>query len=392
MKENEIDEETKKVFSHALAADTLGHHTGCKEEIESQIKKDLNKVLPDAGIIKLIGAWDLVWGPGVYQHGCPDFAANSFYVVKSKTSNPEQYVVAIAGTVEDSLYTWLAENLDIFETCDWEYGPKKGEWISKGSWTGLKHLQEIKPSQGMKKSGVDIFNFLKDEFKNKQNQAELIIAGHSLGGNLAAVFALWLADIKGTWDPNNKSTIKIYSSAGASPGNEKFAEYFDNKFKDHAHRIWNNLDVIPHAWNLDTMRKIPGLYLPARIYNIPVSLLVLGLLYELCRHSRFYYHVPKNAPPLSGKIKNKNILDPFVYFKEMLYQHIEAYIPLLQVEAFFKEFERLTKLKPGAHLALQATDKNLEAFTKRWQELYLSDTDYELLARLSKSEAPMKKP
>lgn len=368
MKENKpVYTEEQIVFCLSLAADTLGHIEGIRPVIEGEIAKKLNKVLSDNEVIKLIGSWKVVWGPGVFQVYGSILADNSFNVVKSISSAPEQYVVAIAGTVERSLYAWLFENLDISITRKWPYGSNEKVSISNGTWTGLKNLQAIRPGPGQKSPGDAIEDFIKKEFKEKSNNAELVIAGHSLGGNLAAVFALWLADIKKSWDPKDKAIIKTYPSAGATSGNKAFAEYFDQRFDDdHAHRIWNSLDVIPHVWYDEGLAQIPGLYKPKIEHDDFVELLIN--MYRDHIKKINYTHVKSKAAMLSGTVKGDwQSLWPFIV--EMVYQHVQAYIELLKVKDFEERFKTLTGLIPGAHLEDQTTDKKIEEFIQRFQEL-----------------------
>ena len=61
-----------------------------------------------------------------------------------------------------------------------------------------------------------------------------------------------------------------YSFAAPTAGNRDFAAYTDARIGATLHRVWNSLDVVPHAWAEADLGAIDGLYKPA----IPGSLLV----------------------------------------------------------------------------------------------------------------------
>jgi hypothetical protein len=87
------------------------------------------------------------------------------------------------------------------------------------------------------------------------------VSGHSLGGALAPVLALWLENNRGSWDGSGKSTLTVYTFAGTTPGNKAYADYLNSLFIGDSLVVINNtLDIVPHAWNLNTMDEIPHLY------------------------------------------------------------------------------------------------------------------------------------
>jgi hypothetical protein len=156
------------------------------------------------------------------------------------------------------------------------------------------------------------------------SSVNLYVTGHSLGGALSSVMALWLADTRTQWDPNHQTTIQAYCYAGPTAGNTDFATYLNGRLGENAHRIWNSLDVVPHAWNVNDLQQIPTLYEPQipseqwminLVNGIVKTLQDLGLNYEQIEVSQ----------ELQGQYNNKypSFLD------QMRYQHVQAYLDLL---------------------------------------------------------------
>jgi len=210
--------------------------------------------------------WTTVWGPVVVlkPNNPPppptqpaQVPANTVFVAKQNGANV--YVIAIAGTNPPSLFDWNDEDLDanpILWPGTYAY---QGIRVTKGTLTGLEILQ------GMQSGGssVTLYELLKGI---AANQATIYITGHSLGGALAPALGLWLAEQQSDWDPSSNTTLQVYSFAGATPGDQKFAEYVYKKFPGGAGQnnmvvVDNALDVVPHAFNLQNLEQLDTLYL-----------------------------------------------------------------------------------------------------------------------------------
>ncbi|WP_338847352.1 hypothetical protein V8J88_01375 [Massilia sp. W12] len=211
------------------------------------------------------GDWRVVWGPVVYSTK-PDSeaeAANAMYVAYS--ANLAMYVVAIAATNPASIYDWVAEDGDVspLRMAEWPpslpfsvstHLPPLGfkPYISAATARGLSNLltQMSDPAnQGTLQS------FLKS--KTDAN-ATLVFTGHSLAGALSPTLALYLYP-----DPPSSGwkNVFVLPTAGASPGNAKFAQLFVSAYPQTAiegvnqpYGFWNvdfanQNDVVPHAWN-----------------------------------------------------------------------------------------------------------------------------------------------
>lgn len=321
----------------------------------------LNNILSNDEVKALIGPWEVVWGPGIFQSlsskisKIPD---NTIYVAKTKGKGTQvKYVVAIAGTTGNNFFSfdWLIEDFFVSAAIPWPYarpGSLKPH-IALGTYIGFSILKTIKPCEGLPgsrgyhglKHSQTILDFFKKEFRNRKDKAEVITTGHSLGGALSPVLALWLADTKPSWDPKNKSNIKTYPSAGATPGDKDFAAYYDSRLppkpgpteplelQQYTDRIWNNKDVVPHAWNHDDLEKIPFLYMPEIIPDGWIFV-ITGIAW-ITSNGHNYTQIAAHMNALPGKTKNNWKTDPFgAFLKEALYQHVNAYIEMLKVEEF----------------------------------------------------------
>jgi hypothetical protein len=210
------------------------------------------------------GDWSVVWGPCVYS-STPDqaaYAANAMYVAYSASQST--YIVAIAATNPDSLYDWIAEDGDVspvymaqwpfpvpFVRTDhwpWVFDPPPA--VSAATARGVSNLltQMTDPVRGTLQS------FLTHA---ANANSTLIFGGHSLAGALAPTLAMYLY-------PQPASTgwkqVLTLPTAGASPGNTKFAALFATAYPPvssgvgGAYDEWNTdyanaNDVVPHAWN-----------------------------------------------------------------------------------------------------------------------------------------------
>ncbi|MCA9639338.1 MAG: hypothetical protein KC492_01555, partial [Myxococcales bacterium] len=99
--------------------------------------------------------------------------------------------------------------------------------------------------------------------------ANVAVAGHSLGGALSPVVALYMQNLQ-SWNAGGKvTTIGAWPTAGPTPGEKNFAAYYEHVVGQSPPSgeagltytsKYNSLDVIPHAWQASSLAKVPFLY------------------------------------------------------------------------------------------------------------------------------------
>jgi hypothetical protein len=292
----------------------------------------LPKIRLGLDAMNLIGGTDyeLVWGPAVFAFNFgglfPKFSDNTLIVVQSK-SDPSQYVVATAGTDSVSIADWVLEDFWTGMTVPWAYGTATTDpRISVASLLGLTICQMLVPCAGLPGAGSSLKEFLKAAVAGSSSPLTITTTGHSLGGSLSPLMALWLRDTQGTanihpkelWDPSSSATLIAYSFAGATSGDVNWANHFDSEFDaQHAFRVWNQYDVVPHAWNVTDIAETPTLY--SSTANPDIQKIADNAIAAV--GSLNYQHWQSANPPLPN---SKLIMTDF-YWLQAAYQHTIGY-------------------------------------------------------------------
>ncbi len=242
--------------------------------LQSTTTKIVNGTLndPKSTIQGFIGSWAQVWGPIVFSNNpnaAQVVADNTMMVVYNNNPNQPLFVIGIAGTNAVSTYGWFKEDFGVNTLVDWGTVINKKlppslikPSISAGANNGLQILLGMKDS-----TGITMLQALNKYITQKNiKNAEVAVAGHSLGGALAPVMAMYMVDTKSTWNnAGNITTISAWPTAGPTPGNDEFTNYFSKNFPGFATNYtskYNTLDVIPQAWQASTLSTIPNIYSP----------------------------------------------------------------------------------------------------------------------------------
>ncbi len=304
------------IHSLSLASNSaLGLKFSNFTELQNYVTKVNTDFLADTTVQSYIGNdWKPVWGPFVYSQDQTSSFAHADNVM-SLLHSPSQnlLVIAIAGTNSVSMFGWMDEDFDVSKTVDWKQvsGPANSGAISIGTYTGLDVLLNKMPEPQTK--GSSIVDALSDFFASKEadgiENAELSVAGHSLGGALSPVLALYLQNNQDKWNSSGKvSTISTYPTAGATPGTKDFADYYHDLIesgKVDYHSEYNTFDVVPHGYQPDTIDKIPTLYSPenggkigspsnANPKNPVIGMIATGLSLEAYKAGLKWGHIPGN--------------------------------------------------------------------------------------------------
>ncbi len=279
------------IWANSLANDKGGDFQGDVDQQIAELKKILSD--PSTGLLNqkatkaAMGTWTVVWGPAVYEKkpSPKGYADNAIYVVTNEDKSV--YVVAIAGTNKKSTYGWFQEDFDVQNVERWDSAfsldgqtfptdKLRTLCISAGTHSGVKILLNMKDPVTQKR----LDEYLATTSAGLGKHTTLIFTGHSLAGALAPTLALALfdthggkiADTKSKWD-----AVFVLPSAGATPGNQHFADRFSQEFRPTALKphqpptpeglswkwnqdVWNSLDIVPHAWVIDMLNEIPTLY------------------------------------------------------------------------------------------------------------------------------------
>jgi triacylglycerol lipase len=238
----------EKIFrrmKYALASLLLLLWISCKgpEQKEEPVKPESEKPekiaavlsqisycpLPARAVEKYMPGWKVVWNPE------PAGGNHAFIATDGHT-----YIVVIRGSLLqfnwDAFQNWFYQDMNIASMVSWEFTEGTGYQNAKialGSRQGWQNLNSLID----KITGKSLYGFLVAETKPG---TPIIITGHSLGGNLATVYASWLwKQFRST--RNRRTNMNVITFGAPAAGNISFAEDFDFKFPD-AMRFENTND------------------------------------------------------------------------------------------------------------------------------------------------------
>ncbi|MBS0031738.1 lipase family protein [Chitinophaga sp. 22321] len=195
---------------------------------------DLN-IVNDIG--KLMPGWKIVW------NGKPTIDDN--YAFVAYNASEKKYALVIRGsafdgfTSWDTFANWILEDLNAIVMLHWPYAPTTSKpLIAAGAYIAFTNLLLMEDALG---SGKNVGEYLLAHATGGDNR--LIIAGHSLGGNIANVYASYFVQ---TLISRNISTanISLFTFAAPASGNADFALDLDNKLTTAWH-YENQNDMVP---------------------------------------------------------------------------------------------------------------------------------------------------
>ncbi len=283
------------------------------------------------------GKWRLVWGPAVTGFWYSIFDDNMSYIVQH-IDKPNCFAVVFRGTNPVALSNWLVEDFAVIRTSPWRIGAKRAPnnaRISHGTRVGMQKVQSLTAPTGVPGAGTTMLQFLRIQSETQTDPLEVYVTGHSLGGTLSATYGLFLKQTSGRtdipkaqqWDPEGLAAISVVAYAGATAGNKAFAEYSDSLLTaQNFKRLANSKDVVPHAWNRDSMKQVPDLYEPVASCG-----LIMDLLLTRSRIASFFHNYTQpqaEQPYLIGT------LEPACkeFLQQAIYQHVVAYPTLMGLE------------------------------------------------------------
>jgi len=201
---------------------------------------------PQQQLDKYLPGWKVVWNP---------LAINGNYAFVATDSS--SYVIALRGSLisftEDAFNNWVSNDLNVTSQDPWSYSKKEKAAVSHGTYLGFQNIERMRD----RKTGKSLWSFLSEKITD---QYPLTLTGHSLGGNLAMVYASYLSS-KFEKAGHPKNNINVITFAAPAPGNETFADDFNEKFPS-SERIENTNDIVPKFPCCNKIARLGDLYLP----------------------------------------------------------------------------------------------------------------------------------
>lgn len=309
---------------------------------------------------RLLPEHEIVWGPAVHLPEetavplAPRVSDALVFVCRDKRTG--DFFVVFRGTNPVSATEWLLQDFRVNYQVPWntvQAGPAPAEaLVSEGTATAVRLRSTLEPGAGLPGAGTTLGQALRQILEQAGGPVTLHFTGHSLGGLLAPVMALWLADgleQEGRQDLLVRYRPVIHAYAGPTPGNRAFAAWMERRLGP-GRRYANRLDVAPGVWARRDMAGLPWLYLP----QTPMQSLTRSL-YDYCLglvRDREYaqpwpaINVPSRVVPTRGNL----------YLLQAAWQHVVPYLDMLEpdlrdlllaeVLGPLTEFELLPGLKP----------------------------------------------
>jgi hypothetical protein len=275
---------------------------------------------PQDTLDKYLPGWKIIWNPA---------SAGGNYAFAA--ANDNKYVVAIRGSLlqfsRDAFNNWIEQDLHVAKQQDWPFADSGSRAkISQGSYEGWRNMNE------MNDKGKTLWQLLDSVIKP---DTELLITGHSLGGNLATVYASWLS-----WnfnkDGNPQHNINVITFAAPAAGNADFANDFNQKFPKSV-RVENILDIVPKFPVAESIGDLVKLYEPApaatkietgfsfvsvKLSTVFSTLEITLKGLELINGNSVYTQTNGSGYPVTIKLSGKNNKDEIAdWFAEAGYQH-----------------------------------------------------------------------
>jgi hypothetical protein len=287
---------------------------------------------------------EIVWGPAVHQPE-PDKIVKAAKLSDAlaficRDLDTGAYSVVFRGTNTISAAEWLFQDFMIQKQQPWSHlqaGPAPADaLVSEGTATAVALRRELRLLPGEKGEGLSLAEALVGILEGSGGPCVLRFTGHSLGGLLSPVMALWLVDYledSGRLDLAAKLELEVYGYAGPTPGNAVFADYLESRLEANpalassiVKRYANDLDVAPRAWDAATMAGMPKLYEP-EIAMQPLMRSLYGLCMQLAEGKGYAQPLPRIPVP-SAIVPTRHGL----YLLEAAYQHSVPYLNILPPE------------------------------------------------------------
>jgi len=229
----------------AYSAETVKDYNQIQSAIASALRSE-----PVLG-----GNFHLVW-LGI----SPDYSFLMFMARDSRAT--ARYAIAVRGTDISYPPDWI-DDLKVLSTTPWPtaHPPNSAIAVSQGAGEVLhtllamtSHVFNMTPPPALPSPMSMIHLFMSEALSTAPNtDLDIFVTGHSLGGEMATVLGLWLADTASTWTVRpQKVHLKTYTFAAPTSGNQAFADYYNSQTHNaqigwQAYRVYNEQDLVPYA-------------------------------------------------------------------------------------------------------------------------------------------------
>ncbi|HWB23986.1 MAG TPA: lipase family protein [Chitinophagaceae bacterium] len=210
---------------------------------------------PVQEIGQYLPGWKIVW------NGIETTDGNYAFIATDATNSV--YAFAVRGSLPpfdifknwDAFANWVIEDLDVITRVSWSYSANSGALIANGTNTAFNNIQAMVDSFG---SGQSAASYL--HYNAVANNIPVMIAGHSLGGNIANIFSSYF--VTAIAAHHNFTQTYLYTFAAPAAGNEAYATDLDTKLPNAWHYD-NDNDIIPKFPVFDRVLLVAFLYIPS---------------------------------------------------------------------------------------------------------------------------------
>jgi len=203
------------------------------------------------------GDWQPMWW------GLTQDRANFAYITQNTQQN--SLAISVRGTLFSSLID-LGEDLNVGSLAEFTATNVPGQQypilVSSGAMQAFTEI--INATYPLGDSSLENTNMVQAVntlLSGLQPNPTLYITGHSLGGAMATMLAMYLMTCQ--W--KNTPTYMVYTYAAPTAGLQTFADAYDqvltNKSPNQTWRFYNVWDAVPNAWA--TLNKVYSTFYPA---------------------------------------------------------------------------------------------------------------------------------
>ncbi|RDV29162.1 hypothetical protein DXV75_01485 [Alteromonas aestuariivivens] len=323
--------------------------TATDRENARKISHEIDDEIAKSAVVQ--GQWERVWGPALFALPGSKFDDALVYVVKHRVQE-NHFAIVVRGTNPISLPNWVLWNFQAKDLKLWPgYTEKKDKngknnpilspscskitqlqedqlpCISESSFFGLLVMQALRPPIGILGCNSNLLEFFREQQESLKPGSEplsIIATGHSLGGALSPLIALWLKE------ENIPAKFQSITFASPTQGNKTFVEYFHYQIqREDCIRVANDLDIVTLAWDPALMSNILNVYLKQcpPLYPLPHSWLLLRRL-QSRSEKKTYRHLADRSAVFPGVFCPTKV--PYLY--QAIYQHVMAYPKLLDID------------------------------------------------------------